>query len=173
MRSSSRGNNIDWVEDELRKQKYVVQLKEEERQQLREIVSKGEAKAYQIQHANILLAADINGPAWIDADIAQALDLDINTISRVRQRFFEQGLTAALKRKKQDYPSRRPILDGAAEAHLLAVACSQPPEGRSRWTLKLLADKIVELEIVEEVSTETVRRTLKKTNLSLIKSRGM
>jgi uncharacterized protein YcgI (DUF1989 family) len=156
------------VEDGLRKQKYLVQLKEEERQQLKEIVSKGQAKAYQIQHANILLAVDNNGPACIDMDIAQALDIDINTVGRVRQRFFEQGLTAALERKKQDYPSRRPIFDGAAEAHLMAVACSQPPEGCSHWTLKLLADKIVELEIVEDVSSETIRRTLKKTNLSLI-----
>ena len=143
----------------MRKQKYWVQLKEEEREQLKEFVSKGQAKAYQIQHANILLAADINGPAWIDADIAQALAININTVGRIRQRFYEQGLTAALKRKKQDYPSRKPIMDGAAEAHLLAMACSQPPEGRSHWTLKLLADKIVELEIVEDVSSETIRRT--------------
>ena len=156
------------MEEELRKKKYVVQLTEEERQQLKEIVSKGQTKAYQIQHANILLTADIKGPAWIDADIAQALDLNINTVGRVRQRFFEQGLTVALKRKKQDSPSRRPIFDGAAEAHLIAVACSQPPEGHSRWTLKLLADKVVELQIVESVAPETVRQTLKKTNFSLI-----
>jgi transposase len=146
--------------------KYIVKLREEERQKLKEVVSKGKAAAYKIRHANILLKTDTNGPAWQSKDIARAFGVHENTVSKIRQRFVEPGLEAALSRKKQDYPSRAPKFDGAAEAHLIAVACSQPPEGRSRWTLKLLADKVVELEIVSSVVPETVRQALKKTNLN-------
>jgi hypothetical protein len=160
------------VEGELRK-KYLVELTKEERFQLKEVISKGKTAAYKIQHANILLAADVNGPAWPDADIAQALDININTIGRVRQRFFEQGLIAAVERKRQENPSRAAKFDGLAEAHLLAVSCSPPPEGCSRWTLRLLADKAVELEIVDSVVPETVRQTLKKMRSSLILRKDM
>jgi hypothetical protein len=150
------------------KKKFIVELKEEERRALKELVTKGKAETYKIQHANILLAADIQGSALLDADIAQALGLNINTIGRIRRRFTEQGLEAALGRKKQDRPSRSLKFDGEAEAHLIAVSCSQPPEGYSQWSLRLLAQRVVDLKIMDEVSYETVRRTLKKMNLSHI-----
>jgi transposase len=150
----------------MRKKKYLVQLKPEERSQLKEVVTKGKTPAYQIRHANILLLTDTNGPGWTDDAIAEALSVNINTVGRVRQRFMKQGLEAALSRKKQDYPSHPPKFDGAAEARLIALSCSQPPEGYSRWTLKLLADKAVELEIVDSVVPETIRQTLKKTSSS-------
>ena len=146
--------------------RYIVKLTEEERQKLKEVVTKGQTAAYKIRHANILLKADAAGPNWQSKDIARAFGVHENTVGKIRQHFVEQGLEAALIRKKQDYPSRAPKFDGAAEAHLIAVACTKPPEGRSRWTLKLLADKAVELEIVDSVVPETVRQTLKKTNLS-------
>ncbi len=106
------------------------------------------------------------GPAWTDARIAEAIEVNVTTVERVRERFVEQGLEAALVRKKQDRPSRERKLDGQAEARLVALACSNPPAGRSRWTLRLLASKLVELEIVDKVGTETVRQVLKKTNSS-------
>jgi transposase len=155
------------VEDELRK-KYIVKLNETGRNQLKEVVTKGKTSAYKIKHANILLAADLNGPAWQDEAIAQAYSVSLSTIGRIRQRFAEKGWEKALGRKRQEYPSNPPKFDGASEARLIALSCSRPPEGYNHWTLKLLADKVVELEIVEKVSYETVRQTLKKTNLNRI-----
>jgi transposase len=142
--------------------KYHVRLTEIERQQLKEVIAKGNAPAYQIRHAHILLKADIDGPAWQDAQIAQAFCVHYNAVAKVRQVFQERGLKAALGRRKQDYPSRKPIFDGVAEAHLIALSCSQPPQGYDHWTLKLLANRVVQLQIVDQVSSETVRRTLKK-----------
>ena len=150
----------------MRKKQYLVKLKSEDRKQLKEVITKGKSPAYQIRHANILLLADSEVANWADETIAKALSVNINTVGRIRRLYAKQGLKVAVERKKQDYPSRAPKFDGAAEAHLIAVACSQPPEGRSRWTLKLLADKAVELEIVDSVAPETVRQTLKKTNLN-------
>ena len=148
--------------------KYLVTLTADEREHLRALITAGKAAAKKLSHARILLKADSadGGPAWTDETIAEALDVSTDTVARVRQRFVEEGLAAALVRKKQDRPSRERVLDGAAEARLLAVACSGPPGGRTAWTLKLLADKLVELEVVESVSTETVRRALKKTQSS-------
>jgi transposase len=148
--------------------KYLVTLTADERQWLTGLVSAGKRSALTITRARILLKADQadGGPAWEDADIAQALDCSVRTAERVRQRFVERGLEPALGRKPQDRPSRERKFDGAAEARLIALACSQPPEGRARWTLKLLADKLVELEVFESVSDEAVRRVLKKTSLS-------
>jgi transposase len=143
--------------------KYVVRLTPEERAELEALVRKGRTQAYRIRHANILLAVDPDGPHWTDEQAAQAFHCHHNTISNVRQRFVERGLEAALGRKRQDRPSRSPILDGEGEARLIAIACSSPPEGRARWTLKLLADRLVELEVVDSISDQTVRRTLKKT----------
>jgi transposase len=139
--------------------KYLVKLTSPERKQLREIIAKGKAPAYKIKHANILLKAEAG---WSDEKIAQAFDCNVNTPRNVRQRLVEQGLDVALERKKQGTPSREKILDGKGEAHLIALSCSQPPEGRARWTLHLLADKLIELQVVDRVSYETVRRTLKK-----------
>ena len=148
--------------------KYKVTLTAEERQELHELISAGKASAKKLAHARVLLKADAapDGPAWPDARIAEAAEVNIATVERIRRRFVEQGLEAALVRKKQDRPSRERKLDGAAEARLIALACSGPPAGRACWTMQLLADKLVELEVIESVSDETVRRTLKKTRSS-------
>jgi len=144
--------------------KYKVTLTAAERQELSQLIASGKAAAQKLTHARILLKADAGpgGPAWTDQRIAQALEVNVTTV----QRFVEQGVEAALVRKKQDHPSRPPKLDGAAEARLIALACSAPPEGRKAWTLQLLADKLVELEVVDSVSYETVRQVLKKTSSS-------
>jgi transposase len=147
--------------------KYVVRLTAEERKYLEGFVSKGKRSAYKIKHANILLKADADGPGWSDEAIAEAFMANSNTVRNVRQRFVERGLEAALERKKQSAPSRKRILDGEKEARLLAIGCSEPPEGQVRWTLHMLADEMVRLKIVDGVSYETVRRTLKKTKSSL------
>jgi hypothetical protein len=146
--------------------RYIVTLSAEERQDLHDLIAAGKAAARKLAHARILLKADAaeGGPAWPDHRIAEALEVSVPTIERVRQRFVEQGLEAALTRKVQDRPSRPPTLDGRAEARLIALACSAPPEGRKSWTMRLLADKLVELEVVPAVSDETVRRALKKTS---------
>jgi transposase len=144
--------------------KYRVTLTPEERQSLQELIAAGKASARKLTHARILLKADAadGGPAWTDARIAQALEVGTATVERVRQRFVEQGLDAALVRKEQGRPSRARALDGRAEARLIALACSKPPQGRNEWTMQLLADKLVELHIVDAVCDETVRRALKK-----------
>jgi len=146
--------------------KYLVTLTAEERDRLTGLVSAGKRSALTITRARILLKADQadGGPAWDDARIAEALDCGLRTVERVRQRFVERGLEPALGRKPQDRPSRERKLDGAAEARLIALACSAPPDGRARWTLKLLADRLAELEVIDSVSDETVRRVLKKTS---------
>jgi transposase len=148
--------------------KYTVTLTDQERLQLHALISAGKGAAKKLAHARILLKADAapGGPAWADAHIAEAAEVSIATVERVRQRFVEEGLQAALVRKKQDQPSRSRKLDGAAEAHLIALACSQPPDGRDGWTMQLLADKLVALHIVDSICDETVRRTLKKTKSS-------
>jgi transposase len=144
--------------------KYVVRLASEERDELTSLVRKGKTQAFRIKHANILLAADSDGPAWTDERIAEAFGCHVQTVRNVRQRFVEQGLLAALDRKKQVAPSRQRILDGEQEARLIALACSAPPKGRAKWTLQLLADQLVVLKVVEAISDQTVRRTLKKTS---------
>jgi transposase len=144
--------------------KYVVRLTMAERTSLEAMVKKGKVAAYKIKHANILLAADVTGPAWPDRQIAEALSCHPRSVENVRRRLVLEGLDAALERKKQVRPSRQRTLDGKGEAKLIALACSSPPEGRDRWTLKLLADALVELDVVEAISDQTVRRTLKKTN---------
>jgi transposase len=150
--------------------KYKVTLTADERQFLHTLVSAGKAAALKLTHARILLKADAtpSGPGWTDARIAEAIEVNRTTVEQVRQRFVEQGLEAALVRKKQARPSRERKLDGAGEARLIALACSEPPLGRAAWTLRLLADRLVELEVVETISTETVRQALKKTNSSRI-----
>jgi transposase len=148
--------------------KYKVTLTPDERQQLQELIAAGKAAAKQLAHARILLKADAapGGPAWSDSRIAEAVEVSTDTVARVRERFVEQGLEAALVRKKQDKPSRERTLDGRAEAKLIALACSAPPDGRTEWTMQLLADRLVALKIVGTISDETVRRTLKKTRSS-------
>jgi transposase len=148
--------------------KYKVTLTDEERSELHELIAAGKGAAKRLAHARVLLKADASegGPAWPDARIAEAAELSVATVERVRQRFVEHGFEAALSRKKQARPSRQRKFDGAAEARLVALACSAPPDGRVCWTMQMLADKLVELEVVEAVSDETVRRTLKKTRSS-------
>jgi hypothetical protein len=145
---------------------YIVRLTEDERQELLQLTRKGKAAAYKIKHAHILLQVDANGPHESDERVAKALHCHCNTVRNVRQRFVEQGLEAALARKKQIKLSRQRLLDGAKEAHLIALRCSPPPKGHAKWTLKLLADKLVELNVVETISYETVRQTIKKTSSS-------
>lgn len=144
--------------------RYIVRLSEEERSQLEGLVSKGKSSARKRLHAHILLKVDEDGPKWTDERTAEAFDIHANTVRTTRERFVLEGLECALNRKKQCRPSRQRKLDGAAEARLIAVACSEPPEGRARWTLRLLAGRIVELRMVERISHETVRQTLKKTS---------
>ncbi len=151
----------------MRQTKYAVSLSEAERAQLRTLISGGEASARRLTQARILLKANQGegGPGWSDAAIAGALDVHPDTVARVRRAYVSAGLEAALARKSSERVYRRK-LDGVAEAHLVAVACSPPPAGRERWTLRLLADEVVRLEVVEAVSHETVRRTLKQTTSS-------
>ena len=146
--------------------KYGVTLTAEERQGLEDLIAAGKAAAQKLAHARILLKADAaaDGPGWADDRIAEAVEVSVATVERVRRRFVEHGLEAALVRKAQDRPSRLPKLDGRAEAHLIALACSKPPAGRAEWTMQLLADKLVELQLVDSISDETVRRALQKTS---------
>ena len=145
----------------MRKQ-YIVRLSEEERKQLEELIRKGQTKAYRILHANLLLSVDAEGLRWSDSQAAEAFRCHLYTVRNVRKRFVEQGLEAAIDYKKPEKPRRAPILDGEKEARLVTIACGEPPEGRSRWTLELLAGKLVELKIVDRISGQTVRRRLKK-----------
>jgi transposase len=147
--------------------KYIVRLTAEEKKELENLMKKGKTQAYRIKHANILLAVDADGPNWPDHQVAKAYKCHQNTVVNVRRRFVEQGFEAALERKKQQAPSRKRIIDGEKEAKLISIACSKPPQGSAKWTMEMLADKLVALKVVDSVSGQTVWRTLKKTNLSL------
>ena len=151
---------------------YIVRLSDDERQELQTFVSTGKAAAYKIKHANILLNIDLNGAGWTDSEAAAAFSCHRNTVANLRQRLVERGLAAALERQPQKTP-RQPVCDGEAEAKLIALRCSDPPAGHASWTLRLLADKAVELEIVPAISHETVRKVLKKTNCNPIYANGM
>jgi hypothetical protein len=146
------------------KSKYAVYLSEDERAHLRTLIGSGTAPARELAHARILLKADQGegGPGWNDAAIAGALEICTRTVARVRQQYVTQGLAAALKRRMPERVYTR-TLDGQQEAHLIALACGTPPAGREHWSLRLLADALVRLEIVDTVSHETVRQTLKQT----------
>ena len=150
----------------MRKQ-YVVRLSEEERAALRTVISRGDAPARVQTHARILLKANRGeaGPEWTDDAISTALEVDPTTVARIRKLYVTEGLEAALHRKAPNRVYRRK-LDGEQEARLVAVACSEPPSGHKRWTLRLLANRLVELAVVETVSYETVRQTLKQTGSS-------
>ncbi len=146
--------------------KYIVRLEAEERKRLEQLVGTGKGAAYRIRHANILLAIDISeaGAKLKDADAALAFGVSVRSIESLRKRLVEEGLDAALERKKQVKPSVEPLFDGEKEAQLIAIACGPKPEGRVRWTLELLADRVVALKIVEHCSGQTVMRVLKKTS---------
>jgi Fe2+ transport system protein B len=147
---------------------YVVRLDAAERQRLEQLVQVGKVAGYKIRHANMLLMADANGSAMTDEQIGRALGVSVGQMEHLRKRLVEEGLDACLQRKKQERPSVEPMFDGEKEAKLIALACSQAPVGRERWSLRLLADRAVRLEIVECTSHETVRRCLKKTRSSRI-----
>jgi transposase len=150
--------------------KYVVRLSAEERQQLQAMIRKGKSSAQRLMKARILLKGDVSegGEGWSDSQIVKALETSATTVYRARQQLVEEGLEAALSRKKPSRPSVLPIFDGEKEAKLIALACSKPPEGRSRWSLRLLENKVVELDIVERASDSTIGRVLKKLSSSRI-----
>ena len=150
------------------KPKYIVKLSEAERSQLKELISSGEASARQIRRAYILLKSDRSpdGPGWKYQAICDAYEVSSLTVYNVRKNYVEGGLKGAILRKKPDREYER-RLDGAGEAHLIALACSEPPDGYERWSLRLLQDRMIRLEIVENISHETIRQTLKKINSSL------
>jgi transposase len=149
--------------------RYIVRLSDEERNRLTELLGRKVLAAQKRKRAQVLLKADAseNGPAWVDTRIAEAFDVTVETVENLRKSCVMEGLDAAIERKKQCRPSRQPVLDGAKEARLVALCCGTVPAGHGRWTLRLLADKLVELKVVESVSHETVRQVLKKTNCSL------
>lgn len=145
--------------------KFVVRLSVEERQSLEELIKSPRVARAKALRARMLVKADVDGPAWTDLQIAEAFEVSESTVHRLRERMVEEGLESAVNRK----PCRRtrpPKLDGEKEARLIAMACSPAPEGRVRWTMQLLADKLVEMQVVDAISDETVRLRLKKTNLS-------
>lgn len=147
-------------------EKYIVKLTQEERENLLTLIKTGKASANKLTHARILLMADEsnnNEMKKTDEEIGKQLHVSAKTVARVRKQLVEGGLESALLRKPHANPKSRKI-DGEQEAHLIALCCSNPPEGRSRWTLKLLANKLVEMEIVDQISSTTVGRVLKKTN---------
>ena len=148
--------------------KYLVTLTPDERGHLDDLLRKGKASALVLTRARVLLAADQadGGPALDDEATADEVGVGLRTVSRVRERFVERGFEDCLRRKRQDKPSRPRTLDGAAEARLIALACSDPPDGQAVWTTKMLADKLIELEVVDAISDETVRRAMKKTSSS-------
>ena len=151
---------------EIAVKKYVVKLSAEERERLSSEIHSGKHPAQRLMKARILLKADAGeaGEAWSDSQIAKALETSLATIARTRQQLVEEGFDAVLTRKHSPNSARKRIFDGAAEAKLIALACSEPPKGRARWTLSLLEDKVVELNIVAKASDNTIGRTLKKTS---------
>jgi len=148
---------------------YVVRLSGDERVELEAMLKGGKTSSLKLTRARILLKADQEErqPAWTDAEIAEAVGVSIKTVFNVRRKWMDEGTAGAIDRKKQQAPSRQLKIDGEAEAKLVATCCGPAPEGRARWTMRLLADKVVELGIVDSISPETIRQTLKKMRLSL------
>jgi transposase len=149
--------------------RYIVRLNDEEKRQLAELLGRKSLAAKKRKRAQVLLKADASrdGPDWIDSRIAEAFDVSVVTVEKIRKSYVVEGLEAAIERKKQCRPSRQPVLDGEKEARLVALCCGTVPAGHGRWTLSLLADKLVELKIVDGISRQTVWQALKKTNCSL------
>jgi len=150
---------------EISVKRYVVRLSEEERERLKTLIRKGKSPARRLLKARILLKADVSeaGEGWSDSRIIEALDASASMVYRVRKQLVEEGLEAVLSRKQRATPAVPPIFDGEKEAKLIALACSKPPRGRARWTLRLLENKVVELGIVDRASDSTIGRALKKT----------
>jgi transposase len=148
--------------------KYIVKLSTDERATLTKLITSGRGPARMFTRARILLKADqgLHGPAWGDQKISDAFDVTIQTVERVRKQLVEEGFDAVLSRRQYTQKKSRKKIDGDVEARLIALSCSEPPDGYVRWTLRLLADRIVELGYIENISHEAVRQTLKKTNLN-------
>jgi hypothetical protein len=146
------------------RKKYIVRLTPDERGLLEEVIKKLNGSSQKVRRAHILLKANADGPNWTDARIAEAFSCRTKTIENIRQRFVTEGFDAALDRQKRDEPPRKKVLDGKQEAQVIAMRLGSPPEGFGSWSLRLLANQVVELEIVESVSHEVVRQTLKKWN---------
>ena len=146
--------------------KYIVRLSDDERKKLKKIISSGRGPARMFTRARILLKADQSdeGPKWPDDKISEALDVTVQTVERVRKQLVEEGFDSVLSRHEYKQKVSRKKIDGDVEAHLIALSCSEPPTGRARWTLRLLAEKVVELGYVETISHEAIRQTLKKTS---------
>jgi hypothetical protein len=143
--------------------KYIVRLTSEERQTLREIVKNQKASSTKVRRAQMLLKADVDGPGWTDVEIADAFDSRTRTVEKLRERFVCEGFESTVHGKPREKPTTPKLLSGKQEAKLIAMRLGRPPKGYANWTLRLLARKLVELELVESISHETVRRTLKKT----------
>jgi hypothetical protein len=143
--------------------KYIVRLTDEERKVLREVVDKLKGTSQKVRRAQVLLKADADGPNWTDKKIAEALSCRTKTVENIRQRLVTEGFEIALNGKKRETPPRQKVLDGEQEAKVIALRLGEPPEGFANWSLRLLADQVVELGIVRSVSHETLRKTLKKT----------
>ena len=148
--------------------KHIVRLSGEERETLKRLLTSGRGAARMFTRARILLKADQSdqGPAWSDEKISEAFDVTVQSIERIRKQLVEEGFEAVLSRREYKQKVSRKKIDGEVEAHLVALSCCEPPEGRARWTLRLLADKVVELGYLESVSHEAIRQTLKKTKLN-------
>lgn len=142
--------------------KYIVRLTDSEREVCREVIGKLKGTSQKVRRAHMLLKADADGPAWTDAQIADAFSCRTKTVENVRQRFVEQGFEQTLNRKRSQTAGARKLLNGTEEAQVIAMRLGSPPAGYGKWTLRLLARKVVELQVVEHISHETVRQTLKK-----------
>jgi len=145
------------------RKKYIVRLTDAERETLRDVIKKLKGSSLKVRRAQILLKVDVEGPAWTDKQVAEAFGCRTKTVENIRQRLVTEGFEATLNGKRPAMPAREPVFNGEQEAKLIALRLGSPPKGFANWSLRLLAEKAVELEIVESVSHETVRRTLKKT----------
>lgn len=143
--------------------KYIVRLTRQERQTLREMVKRQQGSATKVRRARMLLKADVDGPGWTDARIAEAFDARIRTVEKLRERFVTEGFESTVHGKQRERPATEKLLNGKQEAQLIAMRLGPPPKGYASWSLRLLARRLVELEVVEAISHETVRTTLKKT----------
>ena len=143
--------------------KYIVRLTDEERSELHEVIKKLKGSSQKVRRAQILLKADADGPNWTDQRIAEAFDCRVQTVENIRQRLVEEGFEETLNGAKREKPPTEKLLNGGQEAQVIAMRLGQPPQGYANWSLRLLARKVVELQIIDSISHETIRRTLKKT----------
>lgn len=143
--------------------KYIVRLSDEERQTCRDVIKKLKGTSQKVRRAQILLKADSDGPAWTDEKISEAFNCRVQTVESIRKRLVTESFESALDRKRRESPPTPPVLDGKGEAKLISMRLGKPPAGYGRWTLHLLADELIKLEVVDSISHETVRKTLKKT----------